>query len=215
MIYPETLHQQFERMSNLKVNHYCITDRPDEVGNWAVPITPFVTSSGWWNKINLYSKDMPSGVILYLDLDIVILQNFDEEINFMVESSESMKCVSDAIGWHESSFSSSLMCFESGIHDPIFQKFKANESNIKGLDGGDQVWTAPHLGDIKFLDQTFPNLKKNLKFDIASRSGNKFDIPLSIDENIKLVDCGGRPKPHELGKLPYIKANWHDVNGLL
>jgi hypothetical protein len=25
-----------------------------------------------------------------------------------------------------------------------------------------------------------------------------------------MMDCGGKPKPHELEMLPYVKKNWHD-----
>ena len=30
-----------------------------------------------------------------------------------------------------------------------------------------------------------------------------------IDEKIKLIDFGGKTKPHQFEKLPYIKKNWH------
>ena len=78
IIYAEKLHKQFTKLSNLEVTHYCITDRPDELPNFIKPIYPFKKSKGWWNKLNLFSGDMPAGSILYMDIDIVILQNFDD-----------------------------------------------------------------------------------------------------------------------------------------
>ena len=62
-----------------------------------------------------------------------------------------------------------------------------------------------------YIDEKFPNLKKNLKFDLAIKNGDKLSLPGRIDSTIKLVDCGGRPKPHDLHMLPYIKRNWHDI----
>ena len=38
MIYAEKLHKQFRRLSNLKVEHHCITDRPDELPKFVKPI---------------------------------------------------------------------------------------------------------------------------------------------------------------------------------
>ena len=211
MIYGEKLHRQFANLTQLDVSHWCITDRPLELSKLIKPIAPFKKSKGWWNKINLYNSQMPKGYILYMDLDIVILNNFDQEIIEMTKKEETMCCVSDAINWMGVRFSSSLMCFESGVHSEIFEKFKKMESEINELKGGDQVWTGPQLNSVCYIDDFFPNLKKNFKFHLAKRDGNNLTLPLHLDEKIKLVDCGGKPKPHELEALPYIKRNWHDV----
>ena len=212
MIYAYKLHRRFNSLTNLNVSHWCITDRPTELPSFIKPITPFKKSKGWWNKLNLYCPKMPEGWILYMDLDIVILKNFDEEILEMVNSKESMICVSDAIGWMGEKFSSSLMCFESGAHEHIYSKFIENEAEINDLEGGDQVWTGPQLDSVAFIDDKFPSLKKNLKFHLAKLTEGKVEIPFEICEEVKLVDCGGRPKPHELEILPYIKNSWHLVH---
>lgn len=211
LVYAEKLHKSFARVSTLEVHHHCITDRPNEVTGWAHPIAPFKKSAGWWNKLNLFSKEMPSGPILYMDLDIVILSNFDEEISAMLQQNGKICCVSDAISWMGVKFSSSLMLFESGSLNHIFDRFTEEEADINERAGGDQVWTGPQLKDVYYVDEKFPNLKKNLKFHLASRDGNNLTLPLKVSEDVKLVDCGGRPKPHELGMIPYIKANWHDI----
>lgn len=211
IIYAEKLHKQFTKLSNLEVTHYCITDRPSELPNFIKPIYPFKKSKGWWNKLNLFSSDMPPGNILYMDLDIVILHNFDDEISAMLKREESICCVSDAINWMDTKFSSSFMLFKSGVHKKIFKNFVENEKKINNNKGGDQVWTAPQIKSIFYIDELFPNLKKNFKFHLSKRVGNKYTIPTSIDKNIKLIDCTGNPKPHELEKLPYIKNNWHLV----
>jgi len=211
MIYAEKLHKQFRRLSNLKVEHHCITDRPDELPKFVKPIYPFKKSTGWWNKLNLFSPEMPSGNILYMDIDIVILNNFDDEISSLLGREESICCVSDSVNWMGVKFSSSLMFFKSGMHTKIFDNFTKNEKNIINNKGGDQVWISTQLKTIFYIDDLFPNLKKNFKFQLAKRDGKKFTVPMNIDENIKLIDFGGRPKPHQLEKLPYIKKNWHLV----
>jgi hypothetical protein len=209
MIYAEKLHRQFENLTELNVKHWCITDRPSDLTDSVNPISPFLKSKGWWNKLNLFSPEMPTGHILYMDLDIVILHNFDAEIIEMTKSEKKMCCVSDAIEWKGERFSSSMMCFESGTLSHIFDNFIKNESAINNLEGGDQVWTGPQLESIYYIDDKFPNLKKNLKFHLSKMVNGKLNIPMNIDDRIKLVDCGGRPKPDQLEALPYVKKNWH------
>ena len=209
MVYAKKIHKQFQNLTKLDVKHHCITDRPMELPEFVKPIEPYKKSNGWWNKINLFNPNMPKGHILYLDLDVVILDNFDEEILFMKERQELMCCVSDAIEWMGVKFSSSLMFFKSGVHSKIFENFLLTESVINNREGGDQVWTGPQLDSIYYIDKRYPNLKKNFKFHLAKREGKKFTVPMVIDKKIKLIDFGGKTKPHQFEKLPYIKKNWH------
>ena len=211
MVYAQKLHKQFKKLTKLKINHYCITDRPDELPDFVTPIKPYKKSNGWWNKLNLFSPDIPKGYILYLDLDVVILNNFDEEIKFMQKREELMCCISDAIEWMNVKFSSSLMFFKSGVHSKIFENFLKNESSINNREGGDQVWVGPQLDSICYIDEDYPNLKKSFKFHLATRNSKKYEVPMKINEKIKLIDFGGKFKPHQFEKLPYIKKNWHTV----
>ena len=32
-----------------------------------------------------------------------------------------------------------------------------------------------------------------------------------INDKIKLIDCGGWPKPHEINNIPYIVENWQKI----
>ena len=211
LIYAEKLHTRFANLTNLDVAHFCITDRPKEIGNWAEPLFPSKMSKGWWNKLNLFDPNMPDGKILYLDLDIVVIKNFDEEIQYMVNNSCSMNCVSDAVHWMGEKFSSSMMLFDSGAHYHIFDAFLRADPSLTERPGGDQVWVGPQLSDINYIDEKYPDLKKNLKFHLSKREGNKLLLPKALHPSVKLVDCGGRPKPDELAFLPFIKNNWHDV----
>jgi hypothetical protein len=201
------------KVTNLDFNHYCLTDRPDKVNGWAVPLQPEVPTHGWWNKINLFSPSMPAGWNLYLDIDIVILRDFDEEVLWAIKNTNSIACVSDAIHWMGERFNSSLMIYETGSQKHLFEKFSKEYESLRNRDGGDQVWAGPQLSDVTYLDEVFPNLKKNLKFDIAvSSADQRISLPKSISPEIKMIDCSGRPKPHELSMVPYIRQNWHEIS---
>lgn len=215
MYYPEKITNRFKDLTRLDLSYYCITDRPKSVNGWAEPIVPFKKSKGWWNKVNLFGPEMPNGWILYMDLDIIIAKNFDEEIIAVISGGKDVNCVSDAIGWMGEKFSSSLMILKSGSRPEVFSKFVKDEHLLCERQGGDQVWAGPLLGDINFIDEDFPNLKKNLKFHLGQRQGDTLSLPRSLPSEIKLIDCGGRPKPHELGALNYVKENWHNIPPLI
>ncbi len=71
------------------------------------------------------------------------------------------------------------------------------------------MWAGPLMRDVLYIDEAYPNLKRNLKFHLAKRVGNELVVPSSLDASIKIVDCSGRPKPHELEMLDWVRDNWH------
>jgi len=215
--YARKLITKVQQVSNLEFVPYCITDRPKmfETAGFATPITnaPGVTS--WWNKVLLFNPNMPDGWNLYMDLDIVVQQNFDEEIMWAIDNGfdDYITCVSDAISWMGNHFSSSWMMFKTGKQTYIYDAFMKNIPEIQKDVGGDQVWIGKQMyPKTRYIDQVYPNLKKNLKFHLGKKNiVGDWCFPEHLDRNIKLVDCGGRPKPHDLDYLYYIKENWHNV----
>lgn len=210
MKYAEILLKRFKSVTKLDFNYFCITDRPDEIKEHATPIAPFKKADGWWNKCNLFSPDMPSGTYLYMDIDIVIINNFDEEIQWTADNMSTAACISDAIHWMGEKFSSSMMMFKTGYHKAIFENFSQHSDHLTNREGGDQVWMGPQFADMLYIDEKFPDLKRNLKFHLATKNGNNLQLPGQLPASVKLVDCTGHPKPDQLGNVPYIKQNWHD-----
>ena len=177
IIYAEKITKQFIRSSKLNITPYCLTDRPQLISDWAKPLNLAVKTQGWWNKLNLYNPNNPDGWNLYMDLDIVIQDTFDNEIEWVIQQEPSIACVSDAINWMGEKFSSSFMIFKTNSQKLIFERFKNEHNDICNLPGGDQVWTGPQLKNILYINDKFPNLKKNLKFDIAIKNGDKLSLP--------------------------------------
>jgi hypothetical protein len=221
--YANKLVNRLQQVSQYDISNYCITDRDIQ---FAEPIQPKLPpGSGWWNKTQLFDIDGPSGWNLYMDIDIVIINEFDRIIDHVIHADkrDTITCVSDAIGWMDNKFSSSWMMFHRGAGADISTTFMADSNNIMKQPGGDQVWIGKTMQPkIEYIDETFPNLKKNLKFDLGSKTFSplssthpvrigKWQFPTTIDKRVSLVDCGGKPKPHELEQLDYIKRNWHDV----
>ena len=216
MEYARKLITRFKQVTEFDVEPYCITDRPDEIKDIATAITPPVKINGWWNKMFIYSDLMPEGWNLYMDLDIVICNSFDEELKWIMEQDQPIACVSDAIGWMNNKYSSSMVMLQSGksswIYDRWFKKYK----KLSDYQGGDQVWTGRLMKqkgiDVIYVDEKFPHIKANLKFHLAQAMGDgRMQLPAVIPASIKMVDCGGRPKPHEIKSVPYIIENWHNI----
>lgn len=218
MVYARKIITRFMQLTSLNCTPYCITDRRSEIDDMATPIPKDNHDVlGWWNKMQVYSKDMPAGYILYLDLDIVLIQNFDEEIEQAIEylsnTYKKVACVSDAIQWMNNKYSSSMMLLESGAMSDLYEHFLKDRDTIMIQQGGDQVWTGRQLqeNEVLYIDEYYPNLKKNLKFHLGQKHFDKWYFPKTISNQIKMVDCGGRPKPHDITGLDYITKNWHDV----
>ena len=217
MEYACKLIKRFVQLTDYDVKPYCVTDRPDEVSHIATPIEPpFGSGKGWWNKLIAYKNDIPEKHIVYLDIDTVLVKNFDEEISAAItqlENGYDVACVSDAIMWKNNKYSSSMMVVKKESMNEIYETFEQRPDF--DYDGGDQVYTGrliENLGKkVYYIDETYPNLKMNLKFHLGEKILGQWKFPSYIPFDCKIVDCGGRAKPHDLQNLKYIKENWHDV----
>ena len=217
MEYANKIVKRFVDLTEYNVFSYCVTDRTGELSNLSTPIQPpFGKGYGWWNKMKAYDLDIPQQYVVYLDIDNVLQRNFDEEIDYSIQQLKSgydVACVSDAIMWKNNKYSSSMMILEKGKMQDVWDMFVNNPQF--GYDGGDQVYTGhliERLGKkVFYIDETFPSVKLNLKFHLSSKVLGQWKFPSYVTPKCKIVDCGGRPKPHDLGNLKYIKENWHDV----
>ena len=215
MEYARKIIKRFTELTKFEVKSYCITDRPDEISDIATPVEPPFKKKGWWNKMKVYDSFYEEDFALYLDIDTVLIKNFDEDIERAVKSLDKYKnaVVSDAIGWKNNKYSSSMMVLKKGNMKDVWDVFQQNSWRLFDYDGGDQVWTGRLLknSDIFYMDEKNKNLKLNLKFHLGEKIFGQWKFPTYLPSSCKIVDCGGRPKPHDLEYLNYIKENWHNV----
>jgi len=217
MVYAQKIIKRFIELTDYQVQPYCITDRPNELDPFTIPIEPpFGSGYGWWNKMKAYDLDIAQQYVVYLDIDNVLQRNFDEEIDYSIQQLKNgfdIACVSDAIMWKNNKYSSSMMILEKGKMRDVWDTFVNNPQF--DFDGGDQVYTGAVIfrkgKKVFYIDETFPDLKLNLKFHLSNKVLGQWKFPSYLPPKCKIVDCGGRPKPHDLGNLKYIKENWHDV----
>ena len=214
--YATKITRRFKQLSDLDVTSYCITDRPLQLTRETEPIEPFVKAEGWWNKMLMYSPEMPKGWNLYLDLDMILLKNFDAEILHSIENGYRVSCVKDPIAWHNNLYNSSFVIFKTGQLTEIYDKWLPDRKRLREFEGGDQVWTGQLFKELGiqpyYMDNKYPSLKKSLKYGVAENVTEKgMQVPTQQPKRLKILDCNGRPKPHEMGSISWIKKNWHDI----
>jgi len=209
MEYANKAHSMLARNLDIPFESYCITERPYELSDDITPIAPLIDDvRGWWNKLFLFSNKMPDGYILFLDVDLVLVDNITDVINYAYENLEQIACYSDAIHWEGSKFSSSMMFFRSGELHHIYENFLQSYPAINNFLGGDQVWTFPQLDKILYLDEVFPGFKNSLKFQLGTNKEGSLTVPKRLPKGLRLIDFHGDPKPHQLLDWSVIKENW-------
>ena len=135
------------------VNHYCLTDDPLSLPEGVTPIPHNPELPGWWQKVFLFSPDMPwkeGERVLYMDLDCIVTGRLEELV-------ERKGIVAD---WNWPCFNSSVMCWDHGEWSAIWSAFTLDlmdgewiGSVPKGLlpagqrNGGDQAWISWLLED--------------------------------------------------------------------
>jgi hypothetical protein len=89
--YVKNLFGMVERNLDRPFKRVCLTNVPKKIPRdvQAIPVTPFkgrlgVPLRGWWNKVHLFKPkiDYGSDRVLYLDLDLLILDKLDEYVDF-------------------------------------------------------------------------------------------------------------------------------------
>ena len=208
MEYANKSFSMMKRHAGMNFKAYCITDRADQLDPAIHPIKPEMQVKGWWNKMLALSPSMPEGWIVVMDIDLLIVNCIKEELEYAFKNVKQIGAYSDAIHWMGCRLSSSFMVFRGGELSHIYENFKRNYEQIKDNPGGDQVWLGPQLQDVCYLDEVFPNFKRSLKFDLSKVDGNILTIPNELSGQIKIVDFHGRPKPHEIPDVPFVRNHW-------
>lgn len=161
----------------------CITDDPKDVN--CRTVKPEGESQGWWTKLTLF-KDKPYGIegpILYLDLDIVILENIDD----LAKYNSDFIIIQD---WSLPMYNSSVFKLESGSRQYVWDSYIRDSMTAqKTARGGDQHWiTLKAKGEVWPEDWVLSYKKNNRK------------------QEGKIVVFHGVPNPHECND--WVKDQW-------
>lgn len=174
--------------TNKPFHFWCLSDTPDGLDDNIVvkPLPDGIT--GWWNKIYLFSDVFPQGArIVYLDLDVVVCGRLDE-----IYAYDGPFCgMKDH--WNSGQFGSALMMWEAGTLGYLW-----DEWNRQGRPeaGGDQEWIGSQVAAERW-DAIYPG-------QIVSFKDSCKPYP---PKGTRLVNCHGRPKPHE-NENEFVRKCW-------
>ena len=203
--YVEKLRNMVERHCPIPYTFACITphDVPDGVIRMTPPTAPIDSSvarpeeKNWWHKVGLFSPDLfgPSTRILYLDLDVVIINSLKE----ILEASDPF-CMIENFGpnkGHAAHNSSVMLWTPSDKSAKIFTQFDAS---IPSQLHGDQCWTWRVMQDKNIRDFERHQCI-SYKYEKAQPQWNHRTDKSSV------IVFHGMPKPHQVAEHEIV-ANW-------
>lgn len=191
---------------------HCLTERAEGLDPAIVPLSLETSPqlSGWWYKLSLFRQDFYGlrGNLLYLDLDVVIVDNID----FLADLPGDFLIIRN---WSQNPmWNSSVMRFRIGSYAHVWERFQQQIGNILGKYNGDQEWIyecVPEAGTWppekivsykKSLDsKAFRLLEKLGLAKLGLRAPQGMDTPLPA--GVAMVIFHGKPDPVDVATRPY------------
>ena len=208
-IYVQNLYNMVKRNLTVPFTFTCFTDHVKlqklVQGDIRVRSMPYHNFKGWWNKMTLFSpKANLQGEILYLDLDLVILENIDCLLSF----EKNKCCFINDFNKSKYYFNSSVMRFNNNIMtEHVWDPYVKHRNTYDKMLGDQNVITqlikrTKHYAiypdewtfSYKWYDRKKPRYKKK-------------DHTYELRPNTKIAVFHGKPNPHE-STQEWVKNNW-------
>lgn len=215
--YVNILYQMVERNLTLPHRFICLTENSQGIrGEVEIKPLPDFDEPGpeylryclAWRKLTLFKKKLYDieGKILFLDLDVVIVDNIDcffsfsDKLSIIENWSQKGRLIGQA----------SVICFEKGRYARLVEKFRHNPEAVL-VNRTEQVYITRELGRDGF--DFFPEAWcKSFKFHcLPGGFLNGFIAPTQIPKGAKIIVFHGNPKPDEAlagiwgGYVPWYK----------
>lgn len=158
--------------------------------------------SGWWSKLEIFRN---KGLNLYFDLDTVILFDLSEIINIVKGLGEydflGMKKFNPARWENEGMFTSGIMGW-NGDFRFMFDDFSYHDALNNPLVHGD--------ADIIFKMLRHRNIQvRYIQDNFKGLYSYKWHCRSKLPEDAKVICFHGKPRPHQVEYLSFIKENWN------
>ncbi len=207
--YVEKLFAAVRRNCGTELPFFCLTDHLSKVESSANEPEKGVcfvrspnTYPGWWQKINLFKRDLFGfRYLFYLDLDVVVLRELEPMI---------AKAMTFDFVWSQDvldTLSTSCMFIDSHSEfaQVVFAGFEAEEWIHR--DDNDQGYLSGYLDSNRFkLSSFLPEQHYSYKYfidyrDWRARCCNPTYRPFSLAQ-LTTLNFHGEPNPHDLAKFP-------------
>lgn len=215
------LHSMVKRHLNLPHRFVCLTDDKEDISDEVECLdmpdihVPKAKDVSPWRKLGMFSKQIGDlkGKTLFLDLDIVIVDNIDCFFTF----SDKFTIIENWTQKGRNIGNSSVYCFEIGKHSEVLEYYKKNVEEVTEQYSNEQIYLSHKIGDIDFWPETWCRSFK--KHCIPPYIVRYFQAPIKPKE-VKIVVFHGDPKPSDAikggffgGVLKYIcPTKWVEEN---
>ena len=185
--YVNRLASMIARHAGPETRFVCFTEDTGGIDP-AVECLPLLsdTLTGWWQKVTIFMPELPglSGRLLYLDLDIAIVDDLSPLLHY--DSGFAIADEDYTVG-----FNSSVFLFEAGSFPHVWSSFTKRERSIFPRD---QDWIAYNLPEADL----WPN-GWCITYRMRARDG--------IPSGTKVVYFQGKPKPHDYPSS-WVRDHW-------
>jgi len=215
--YVNTLYRMCKRNCTLDFEFVCLTDDTKGLDEKIRTVALPVDLKGWWAKPYVFSNNLGlEGVILYMDLDVVIAGSIDKLFTHSPYQWFIIRDFTRAMRSNWQKYNSSVIRFNSGQLDHLWQDFKANRIQYQKKYFGDQDWLyavadpKPQFWPDSWILSWKWEVRKSKQFAPGGRRGfRKFR---EVESVVPRPECcitvfHGDPNP-ELVEDPWVKQNW-------
>ena len=223
-VYVNRLYAMISRNINYPFNLTCFTDNSNGIRD-EVKIQPLLKldisedlPERGWNKINIFEEHLANitGPVLFLDLDVLIVDNidcfFDHPGEFLIIHDKKKKKSIEG--------NSSVLRFNVGDHTDILEFFKNNFEHIRKKFRHEQAYISNEINKKRQLKYWPDEWVPSFKYGCLPPWHKRFIEKPSIPKMAKIIIFHGLPNPPEaiLGKSgkwyryikpsPWIKEYW-------
>ena len=215
--YVNVLRKMVERNTTLQHNFVCLTDDPVGLESDIYVKTLPYELKGWWAKPYVFSDELGlSGVILYLDLDVVIAGSLDKLLIYKPDYWVIVRDFTRVFRHSCEKYNSSVIRFNSGQLDHLWRDFEQNRRLYERKYWGDQDWLyavanlPAKLWPDAWIKSWKWEIRKSRQFAPGGKRGNrKFRDTETVvpSSECSIAVFHGDPNP-ELVDDPWVVKNW-------
>ena len=197
--YVNILYNMVKRNITLPFRFICMTERPEGIqsGVEIAPLPAFERPNSQyctaWRKLALFDKQVLDlkGKILFVDLDVVIVDNIDCFFTF----SDKLAIIENWSQKGRMIGQSSVFCFEAGTCTHLLEKYNSQYDEVVKHNETEQMYITRELGKGNF--DYFPeDWCKSFKMHCMPGGFlNSFIAPTVIPKNVRIVVFHGNPNP--------------------
>mgnify|MGYP000246351748 CR=1 FL=1 len=214
--YVNRLYNMTKRHSTVPFGFACITEDPiglhPDITHIQLPFIPAL--SGWWYKPWVFSNDLPlAGTIMFMDLDIVIVQNIDELWTYQPERFCIIRDFNRSTVKDWAKFNSSIFKFRKGDYKFVWDNLQLDFKQTSKMHG-DQDWIFSQIKNnyAYWPDEWIMSYKWEIRDrnDIVKMNNKrvfKNTVEPTIDARTKILVFHGEPKPEDV-QDPVVVQNW-------